>query len=131
MPLPQKGVFGFTDRIKRGQATNLFGTTACAKNNLADGDTSGVSFVDDIPDELRKYVLVHELGHYYGLCHVDGFDRIMVSGNKAQGDKWTWGAVPNTLIHGGPRFTHAEAKQAWDFILDNFPEGCFVSRQID
>lgn len=124
------GVFGFTDRIKRGQSTNLFGTTACKKNNLTKMDTSGVSFVDDIPDELRKYILIHELGHYYGLCHVDGFDRIMVSGNSSQGDKLTWGAVPNALIHGGPRFTHSEGKQVWDYILANFPEECFVPQVI-
>ena len=121
------GVFGFKDREKRGQATNLVGTTACARGrNLRDGDTSGVSFVDDIPDEVRKYVLIHELGHYYGLCHVDGFDRIMVSGKSGQGDLFTWKAIPYTLFHGGPRFTHSEAKQVWDFILANFPEECFV-----
>lgn len=124
------GVFGFMDRIKRGQATNLVGTTACKKNNLPNSDTSGVSFIDDIPDELRKYVLIHELGHYYGLCHVDGFDKIMVSGDSKQGDKWTLGAFFNTPIHGGPRFTHSEAKQAWDFILANFPEECFVPQVI-
>ena len=120
------GVFGFSDRIKRGQSTTLVPTTVCPKNNLSDMDTSGVTFVDDIPDELRKYVLVHELGHYYGLCHVDGFDRIMVSGDKTQGKKLTWGAIPNTLIHGGPRFTFSEAKQVWDYILANFPDQCFV-----
>jgi hypothetical protein len=124
------GVFGFTDRIKRGQATNLVGTTACKKNNLSDEDTSGVSFIDDIPDELRKYILIHELGHYYGLCHVDGFDRIMVSGESSQGDWFTWKAFPNTFFHGGPRFTLSEAKQAWDFILANFPEECFVPQVI-
>lgn len=91
---------------------------------------SGVSFVDDIPDEVRKYILIHELGHYYGLCHVDGLDRIMVTGQSSQGDKLTWGTIPNTLIHGGPRFTHSEAKQAWDFILANFREECFVPRVI-
>jgi hypothetical protein len=124
------GVFGFTNRIKRGQATNLVGTTTCKKNNLSDMDTSGVSFVDDIPDELRKYILIHELGHYYGLCHVDGFDRIMVSGEASQGKKLTWGAIPNTLIHGGPRFILDEGKQAWDYILANFPDECFVRRVV-
>jgi hypothetical protein len=93
-------------------------------------DTSGVSFVDDIPDEMRKYVLIHELGHYYGLCHVDGFDRIMVSGNETQGDWFTWGSLLKTPFYGGPRFTLGEGKRVWDYILANFPEACFVPQVI-
>jgi hypothetical protein len=119
-------VFGFTDRTTRGLTSNLIGTTYAGDRNLHDSVASGLSFIDDIPDELRKYVLIHELGHYFGLCHVDGFDRIMVSGKEGQGSAWTWSAIPNTLLHGGPRFTHAEAKRVWDFILTNFPLSCFI-----
>ncbi|MFX0198369.1 MAG: hypothetical protein ACFFCW_19800, partial [Candidatus Hodarchaeota archaeon] len=97
----------------------------CDNHNLPVRITSGVSFIDDIPDEMRKYNLIHELGHYYGLCHVDGFDRIMVSGKGDQGSIWTWEAIPNTLIHGGPRFVFREAQRVWDFILTNFPLTCF------
>jgi hypothetical protein len=119
-------VFGFTDRTARGFANNLIGTTHCDRTvQLTASKASGVTFIDDIPDELRKYVLIHELGHYFGLCHVDGFDRIMVSGEEEQASLWTWWAVPNSFVHGGPRFTLAEGKIVWDFILDNFPLSCF------
>jgi len=122
-------VFGFDNKIRRGLTNNLIGTDWCIPGrNLTDSNTSGVTFIDDIPDEMRKYVLIHELGHYYGLCHVDGFDRIMVSGEKSQGSLWTWKAIPNTLIHGGPRFIYVEAQRAWDFIIANFPLSCFISR---
>lgn len=122
-------VFGFDDRVQRGVADNLIGTVACDKFNLADSYTSGVSFIDDIPDEIRKYVLIHELGHYFGLCHVDGFDRIMVSGKKGQGDWFTGDSIPNVFWHGGPRFTYTEAQRAWDFILANFPSACLAPRE--
>lgn len=71
-------VFGFQNRKLRGVTSSLEGTTECSAHNLASDRVSGVSFIDDIPDEIRRYVLVHELGHYFGLCHVDGFSRIMV-----------------------------------------------------
>ena len=119
-------VFGFTDKTSRGLASNLIGTTACYDHNLDPSIVSGVSFIDDIPDEVRKYVLVHELGHYFGLCHVAGFDRIMVSGKPGQGGLWTWDSIPNIFFHGGPRFTYAEAQRVWDFILTNFPPTCLA-----
>lgn len=118
-------VFGFSDGSLRGLTDNLIGTS-CPARNLPASDTSGVSFIDDIPDAIRRFVLIHELGHYYGLCHVDGFDRIMVSGKPGQGDIFTWKAIGNAFVHGGPRFIYTEAQRAWDFIIDNFPHGCLA-----
>ena len=120
-------VFGFTDLTERGVGTNLVGTgTRCGgPRDLPDANTSGVSFIDDIPDALRKYVLIHELGHYFGLCHVDGFDRIMTTAKEGQGTPWTKSAAFWAFLHGGARFTHDEAKLVWNFVLDNFPLECF------
>lgn len=119
-------VFGFIGKKKRGLASNPIGTTSCEAHNLDASITSGVSFIDDIPDQMRKYVLIHELGHYFGLCHVDGFDRIMVSGAEGQGKLWTWDSIPNIFWHGGPRFIYTEAQRVWDFILANFPLSCLA-----
>jgi hypothetical protein len=118
------GVFRFADRKARGFTENLTGTTACRRFNLPDSDVSGCTFIDDIPDEIRKYVLIHELGHYFGLCHVDGFYHIMVSGKAGQGDLFTWDTIPAIFFHGGPYFTPGEARQVWDYILDHFPVDC-------
>lgn len=120
-------IFGFNDKRLRGWAWNLF-ATECAAHNLGDHNASGVTFIDDIPDEVRRYVLVHELGHYFGLCHVDGFSRIMVSGAPGQGDAVTGGAVLGFLLLGGPRFTLDEGKQSWRYILDHFPLACLLNR---
>ena len=120
-------VFGFSDKVKRGLTNNLVGTDWCIPGrDLHPSTTSGLSFVDDIPDSIRKYVLIHELGHYFGLCHVDGFDRIMVSGEPGQGDLLTWPTFPNVFVHGGPRFIYTEAQHAWDYILKNFPADCLA-----
>ena len=123
------GVFRYTINRRSGYTSNLIGTSGHA-HPLSDDVTSGVSFRAQIPDELRKYVLIHELGHYLGLTHVDGFDRLMVSGEEGQGSAWTWDSIPNIWWHGGPRFTYAEAERVWDFILDNFPTECLAPRAI-
>jgi len=83
--------------------------------------------MDNIPDEIRRYVLIHELGHYYGLTHVDGFDRMMVSGEEGQGDWWTWKSIPNSLFFGGPRFVFSETQRVWDFILTKIPVEYFMN----
>jgi hypothetical protein len=119
------GVFRYTNKQRSGFANNVIGTTGYA-HDLADSITSGVSFRAQIPDEVRKWVLIHELGHYFSLTHVDGFDRLMVSGEPGQGSVWTWDAIPNSLWHGGPRFIFTEAKRVWDFILTNFPTECLA-----
>jgi hypothetical protein len=121
------GVFRYhPDNKYSGWTTNLVGTQGYA-HDLPDDETSGVSFRAQIPEEGRMYVLIHELGHYFGLTHVDGFDRIMVSGEEGQGDFWTWKAPFNfILFHGGPRFIFTEAKRVWNFILTNFPADCLA-----
>lgn len=112
------GVFRYTDSL-RGLAANLRGS-ACG---LSGSDTSGVTFIDNIPDHVWKYVLIHELGHYFGLCHVDGFDRIMVSTKEKSA--WSWSLIPNWVyLKGEPFFTLDEAKQTWDFIVEHFPPEC-------
>lgn len=117
-------VFGFTDGSLRGLTDNLVGTTWCPAHNLDPDNDSGVSFIDDIPDEIRRYVLIHELGHYFGLCHVDSFERVMVSGKPGEGDLVTWTTFPNVFLHGGPRFIYTEAQRVWQFIVTNFPLSC-------
>jgi hypothetical protein len=107
-----------------GYTTNLM-DTECA---LRAHKTSGVTVVDVQPDFFRKYVLIHELGHYFGLCHVAGFDRIMVSGADGQPSFFSWDAIPNYILHNGPEFTYGEAKQAWRYIIKNFPVQCLMER---
>jgi hypothetical protein len=119
------GVFRYTRNNRSGFANNLTGTTGY-EHDLSDSITSGVSFRAQIPDEVRQWVLIHELGHYFSLTHVDGFDRIMVSGEEGQGSVWSGVAIPNSLWHGGPRFIYTEAKRVWDFILTNFPTECLA-----
>jgi len=112
------GVFRYTDTL-RGLAS-ILNTSACG---LTGRDASGVAFIDNQPDEFWKYVVIHELGHYFGLCHVDGIDRIMVSTREKSW--WDWSVLPNLLyLSGEPEFVLDEAKAAWDHIVANFDARC-------
>jgi hypothetical protein len=116
------GVFRYTDSL-RGLAS-ILETSACG---LRGNDASGVTFIDNHPDRVWKYVPIHELGHYFGLCHVDGADRIMLS--TKQNSWWSWSVLPNLLyLEGEPSFVLDEAKAVWDFIVANFDARCLGAR---
>ncbi len=118
------GIFRYTDTL-RGLASNLR-TSNCG---LSGRDASGVTYIDNKPDHFWKYVPIHELGHYFGLCHVDGVDRIMVSTREKSW--WDWTVIPNWLyLQGEPIFTLGEAKAAWDYIVANFIPQCLGARPI-
>ena len=118
------GVFKYTDTF-RGIAACLLGSDACQSPHNA----SGVTFIDNKPDIVWKYVPIHELGHFFGLCHVDGLDRIMYSSKQN-----TWfklATVPNLLLHGEPKFTFKEAKSTWDYIVEHYSGNCLAGIKED
>ena len=115
--IPAAGIFWYTD--------NLNGLTV----NYRDHDSSGLTFKDRKPDFVWKYVLIHEIGHYFGLPHVSGLDRIMYSG-AAEDETWlSWWLLPEYIyLEGGPSFIFDEAKKVWDYIIEYFPADCLASR---
>lgn len=71
---------------------------------------------DRWPQYAFRYVLGHEIGHYFGLAHVDGIDNMMYSPIES-----TW--LPSNPLHywlnREPAFTLDQGKAAWDFIVDD------------
>jgi hypothetical protein len=116
------GVFRYTDTL-RGIAASLEASSCQARH-----DASGATFIDNLPDAIWKYVPIHELGHCFGLCHVDGLDRIMVS--SRQNSLWSWSLLWNWCLRGEPYFTLDEAKSAWDYIVAHFDAQCLGARPV-
>ena len=118
------GVFFFQDNTFNGFSAHLR-TSTCVdgKPFNADGATGAV-VRDRIPDWIWIYVLIHELGHTFGLCHVDGLDRIMLS--TRDHSSFTWGTIPNYWLHGEPIFTFEEGQKTWDYIVANFASECLA-----
>ncbi|MEU3193320.1 hypothetical protein ABZ686_22405 [Streptomyces sp. NPDC006992] len=111
------GLFRYTNLSRHGLAT-LLASSDCG---LTGQRTSGITFTDNLPDRIWKYVLIHELGHYFGLCHADGLDRIMYQTEKT----WITLRLPWGLyLKGEPEFTFDEEKAAWNYIVDNFSPQC-------
>ena len=119
------GTFLFVDNSFRGYSAHLHPSRCFDDANR----TTGAAFRDNVPDIVWKYVPIHELGHTFGLCHVDGIDHIMY-GPKDQ--SWfDWTTIPQYLWLGGePRFTLDEAKATWDYIIANFSADCLATRQF-
>jgi hypothetical protein len=79
---------------------------------------SGVIYRDIFPPYFSRYILAHELGHYFGLCHFghDGVQNIMFStaGGSSILDWGLW----QYYLHSEPEFTFADATNVWRFIVD-------------
>jgi len=125
------GVFRYTDGLR--------GIAACLKGSPGpDGQNphndSGLTFIDNKPDIVWAYVPIHELGHYFGLSHVAGLERIMYT-PRGPGGWWdkvkrsfTWWTLPKLLLtKGEPTFTLEEGMQTWDYIIEHFPARCLGS----
>ena len=122
------GAFGFDDGSLRG-ISSLFATASCIEAN-SDGSPAslngegitGTAFRYVKPDIGFKYTVIHELGHTFGLCHVNGLLRIMFT--NAMGQKksiWSWPSAWQYWTNGVEAgFTLEEGKKAWDYIVANF-----------
>ena len=126
------GVFLYTDSL-RGIAACLKGSS-CGQDPH---DASGVTFIDNKPDIVRKYVPIHELGHYFGLCHVHGLDRIMYNPREDKGawnkfkGAFTWRTLYSLVIlKGEPSFTLEEGMLTWDYIIEHFPPVCLGAKPL-
>ena len=87
---------------------------------------SGVSFTDRTPKYIFETVLVHELGHYFGLCHCghDGLEYIMYSPAKSKKTITGNTFLEFLLLSGGPSFTIDDAKETWKWLTQVAQNTC-------
>jgi hypothetical protein len=83
-------------------------------------EPSGVSFRDRAPELIFRWVLIHELGHYFGLNHAghNGLENIMYTNAPDQGLTAVTGntVVEYILFTGEPHFTLNDARDVWDWL---------------
>jgi hypothetical protein len=99
----------------------LFGLTSSFRPARDDTGPSGVTYRNRTPDWGFRWVLVHEMGHYWGLKHTNreggerSIDEIMYAPSTKVGVSGS--AVLEYLALGGePRFTLDDARTTWDWI---------------
>jgi hypothetical protein len=79
---------------------------------------SGVAMRNVYPGYFSKMVMAHELGHYFGLCHINhsGVQNIMFS-TVAGNSVFDWGLF-SYYLRAEPHFTGTDERNAWRFIVD-------------
>jgi hypothetical protein len=82
---------------------------------------TGAHFRYRKPDLGFKYTAIHELGHTFGLCHVNGLLRIMfTNADGAHKSVWSWSSAWQYFAHGTEAtFTLDEGKKVWQYIVAN------------
>lgn len=98
-----------------------FGLTSWFRPALRAFGPSGVTYRNRTPDWVFRWVLVHEMGHYWGLDHTnrDGGDRSLdeIMYAPSTGIGLSGSAVYEYLLGGGEaRFTFDDARSTWDWI---------------
>lgn len=88
---------------------------------------TGTAFRYRKPDIAFKYVAIHEIGHTFGLCHVDGLLRIMFTARgKNYSSTSSWWQYWTHGVEAG--FTLDEGKKVWEYIVTNFGADCLRKR---
>jgi len=129
-------VFGFQD-THLGISAHLANAT-CLEAEPDGGTTfvgegiTGVAFRNRRPDIAFKYTAIHELGHTFGLCHVDGLLRIMYTNaaeeQKSASSSSSWWQYWTSGTEAG--FTLDEGKKVWEYVVRNFSADCLKTRQF-
>lgn len=125
--------FGFTGTSGSNGISAHLVDTECLEANRDTGDKkftgqhlTGTAFRYRKPDIAYKYVTIHELGHSFGLCHVDGLLRIMFTGGQSVSSGSSWWQYWTSGVEAG--FIFDEGKKVWDYIVKNFSVDCLKTR---
>lgn len=80
---------------------------------------TGVVFRDSWPNFIFRWILAHELGHYFGLAHPGhSFKEIMFTIAKSQGLRLLDPQIAGFYLESEPEFTLKDAKNCWRFVAD-------------
>ena len=94
----------------------IFGST----NFSPTAPLSGLEYRDAWPDYVFRYVLIHELGHYFGLDHPGHTGASHIMWSLASGiSPVSWETVGEAFLSAEPRFTGKDACDVWRWILTN------------
>jgi hypothetical protein len=130
--------FALKDYKKNGKLSELRGTTLgrditdgpsvapCQSartdhccNTIERAGGTGVIHRDVWPYHVARYILVHELGHYLGLCHFghDGASNHIMYSVVDDVSWFDWSMLPSLYLDSEPEFTIDDAKNSWRFIV--------------
>jgi hypothetical protein len=106
--IPALAVFGF-------DPNNFNGITSWFRPPSTNAKT-GVAFKDRLPEFFFRWVLIHELGHYWGLNHHGGLESIMFTPNDSPTPISLETILEYLLLSGEPNFNLQDARDTWAWI---------------
>jgi hypothetical protein len=86
---------------------------------LPNGDPAAATHRDVWPAYLSRYVLAHEIGHYFGLVHRNGIENIMFTPVTDSPIGSVGSLLKHFWLHDEPEFTLDDGKNAWTMIIDH------------
>jgi hypothetical protein len=107
--------------VTRAGGSEPFGLASWFRPSINSAGRSGVTYRNRTPDWAFRWVLAHELGHYWGLNHANrsggdrSLDEIMFAPSTGVGLNGS-ALLEYLLLGGEPRFTLDDARTAWDWI---------------
>lgn len=129
------GCFDFSDGTGMGISAHLQTATCIEADDtgskvFAGEGITGTAFRYRKPDIAFKYTAIHELGHTFGLCHVNGLLRIMfTNADGAKKSVWSWSSAWQYWTNGVEAgFILEEGKMVWEYIVANFDSARLQTR---
>ena len=86
---------------------------------VPNGGPSAVTHRDVWPAYLSRYVLAHEIGHYFGLTHRNGVENIMFTPVSDRPVGSVVSLLKHFWLHDEPEFMLDDGKNAWTMIVDH------------
>lgn len=107
--------------VPNAAGNEIFGLASWFRPSINEAGRSGVTYRNRTPDWAFRWVLVHEMGHYWGLDHLNragaerGLEEIMYT--PTSGISVGGGTVAEyLLLSGEARFTLDDARTAWEWM---------------
>lgn len=98
----------------------IFGYVIPSLHGLATGNIRGVTFRTRFPEVGFRFVMIHEIGHYFGLDHPrhNSMKDIMWSPRES-GNDWAQTIGEFGFVSGEANFTEQDARDVWNWLTSS------------